>query len=218
VLRGRPLPVRRHVVRRLWLIGAPLLVAQVCYLLWNSLDQLWVQGALGTYQVGLYASAKNISLVLIVIPGGATGVLLPRVAQLLKAERPDAARRLILLGTVGATGASALIALGIILLRVPLLGDLYGRPYRAAAGALAALSCGMVCYAAFASLTMAAVAWGRPKVYAAAIAVAALIEALAFELFGCRNLVSAGIVYSASIALALLFVLILLRSRPPMAQ
>ncbi len=214
VLRGRPLPVRRDVVRRLWLIGAPLLVAQACYLLWNSLDQLWVQGALGTYQVGLYASAKNISLALIVIPGGVTGVLLPRVAQLLRAGSPDAARRLIYWGTIGATAASAVIAAAIILLRVPLLGDLYGRPYRAAAGALAALSCGMVCYAAFASLIMAAVAWGRPKVYMAAIAVAAVIETLGFELLGCRNLVIAGIVYSVAIAVALLFLLMLLRARP----
>ena len=69
VLRGKPLPVRRDVVRRLWLVAAPLLVAQVCYLLWSSLDQLWVQGELGSYQVGVYASAKNISLALIVIPG-----------------------------------------------------------------------------------------------------------------------------------------------------
>jgi O-antigen/teichoic acid export membrane protein len=214
VLRGRPLPVRRHVVRRLWLIGAPLLVAQVCYLLWNSLDQLWVQGALGSYHVGLYASAKNISLALIVIPGGVTGVLLPRISQLLTAGEVDAARRLVWLGTLGAAAASALIAVAIILLRVPLLGELYGHPYRAAAGALAALSCGMVCYAAFASLTMAAVAWGRPKVYAASIGVAAAGELVGFQVFGCRNLLTAGIVYSASIAIALLFVIILLRVRP----
>jgi hypothetical protein len=61
---------------------------------------------------------------------------------------------------------------------------------------------------------MAAVAWGRPKIYTAAIAVAALIEALTFELFGCGSLVTAGIAYSASIAIALLFTIMLLRARP----
>jgi O-antigen/teichoic acid export membrane protein len=214
VVRGRPLPVRPQVMRRLWLIGAPLLVAQVCFLLWNSLDQLWVQRTLGTYEVGLYGSAKNISLALIVIPGGVTGVLLPRVAELRRAGKTDEARALVYWGTLGAFCASMLIALVIIALRVPLLGHLYGPPYRAAAGALAVLSGGMVFYAAFASLTMAAVAWGRPNVYAAAIAVAALCEGVALFAFGGRSLEAAGIAYSASIAIALLFALVLLRFRP----
>ena len=107
-----------------------------------------------------------------------------------------------------------MVALCIIVLRVPLLGHLYGDPYRAAAGALAALSCGMICYAAFASLTTAAVAWGRPKVYTAGMAVAALAEVLGFEIFGCQSLIAAGIVYSGSIAVGLVFVLMLLRIRP----
>ncbi len=214
VLRGQPLPIRGTVVRRLWLIGAPLLLAQACYLLWNSVDQLWVQGALGTYRVGLYAPAKNISQGLIVVPGGVAGVLLPRVAQLVETGQAPAARRVLRWGVIGATVASAVLAAAIILLRMPLLEDLYGHVYRASAGALIALSCGMVCYAAFAALTIGAVAWGRPGVYAASIAVAAVVELLILVLFGCHSLVDAGVAYSVSIGAALLSVLLILRVRP----
>ena len=214
VLRGKPLPVRRRVVRRLWVIGAPLLVAQVGYLLWNSLDQLWVQGALGTYYVGLYAAAKNISLALVVIPGGVTGVLLPRIPELLKAGRTNAARHVFHVGTICAAGLSAAVAVLVIILRVPLLVNLYGHAYRAASAPLAALSVGMVFYAIFAALTASAVAWGRPRVYSWAIAVAAGLEVLGFLVFGCRSLLTAGLVYSGSIAVSLLLVSVFLRVRP----
>ena len=214
VLRGWPLTVSRDVLRRLWLLGAPLLIAQVGYLLWNSLDQLWVHGSLGSYSVGIYASAKNLSQGLIIVPAGITGVLLPRVAQLSSEGRSAAARRVVILGTAGAAGVSAILALMLVVLRVPLLTDLFGSPYAGASDALVAQACGMVCYAAFASLTMAAVGWGRPRVYTAGIAVAAALEAAGFVIFGCRSLLTAGVMYSASIALALVFVLGLLRLRP----
>lgn len=214
ILRGLPLPISRDVLARLWLLGAPLLAAQVGYLLWNSLDQLWVHSALGAYDLGLYASAKNLSQALIVIPGGTTGVMLPRIAQLCRDGRTDSARRLVIWGTLGTIAASALVALAIVLVRVPLLSDLYGHTYRGAATALAAQALGMVCYAGFAALTMAAIGWGRPRVYLAGIAVAAVSEALCFQVLGCESLPAAGLVYAGSIAAALLFVVALLRVRP----
>jgi O-antigen/teichoic acid export membrane protein len=214
VVRAQPLRVRRHVIRRLWLLGAPLLIAQICYLVWNSLDQLWVEGALGTFQVGLYSSAKNLSQLFIIVPGGITGVLLPRVAQLRAAQDDRGARRLIAWGTVIGVAISALLAVGVIFLRAPLLGLLYGHLYRAAAGALAALSLGMVCYAAFTALTMAAVGWGRPGVYTAGIAVAGVLEALGLAVFGGHHSIAAAWAYAGSIGGALLFVLLMLRVRP----
>lgn len=214
VLRGQSLVVHRTVVRRLWLISAPLVVAQVGYLIWNSLDQLWVQGTLGTFQIGLYAAAKNLSLALLVVPAGISGVLLPRVSQLLGAEKTIEARRLVIWGTAGSIAVSALLALMIGILRVPLLGDLYGHSYRSASGALAALSIGMVCYAGFATLTMAAVGWGRPNVYTAAIAVAMVLEGAVLEFFGHHSLTAAAVAYASSMAGALVFVVVLLGVRP----
>ena len=214
VLRGWRLTVSADVLRRLWLLGAPLLIAQAGYLLWNSLDQLWVHGSLGAYNLGLYASAKNLSQALIIVPAGITGALLPRVAHLSGQGHKDAARRVVILGTVGAAGASAILALVIVVLRVPLLTGLFGSPYGAASDALVAQVLGMVFYAAFAALTMAAVGWGRPRVYTAGIAVAAGFEAIGFVVFGCGSLLAAGVIYSTSIALALVFVLGLLRLRP----
>lgn len=214
VLRAQPLRVNAAIVRRLWIIGAPLLIAQVGYLIWNSLDQLWVQGALGTFQVGLYASAKNLSQGLLVVPMGVGGAILPRVAQLRSAGRDDGARRLIIWGTIGALAVSAVIAAGTTALRMPLLGDLYGASYRAASGPLVALSVGMVCYAGFATLTMAAVGWGRPNVYTAGIAIAAVAEAVALALIHHLDLMWAALAYSASMAAALLFVVAVLRIRP----
>ena len=214
VLRGQSIGVRRGVVRRLWLVAAPLIVAQVGYLLWNSLDQLWVQGTLGTSQIGVYAAAKNLSLALLVVPAGISGVLLPRVSQLRSVEKTNEGRRLVLWGTAGSVAVSAVLALMIGVLRVPLLGELYGHSYRSASGALAALSIGMVCYAGFAVLTMAAVGWGRPNVYTAGIAVAVVLEALALKFFGHHSLTAAAVAYSASMAGALAFVVVLLGVRP----
>lgn len=214
VLRIKALRVRRTVLRRLWLLAAPLLIAQVCYVVWNSLDQLWVQGALGTYQVGLYSSAKNLTVGLLIVPSGIAGVLLPRVSQLRSAGRAAEARRLIIWGTTGAVAASAPIAVIMGVLRMPLLDGLYGHAYGAAAGALMTLSFGMVCYAGFATLTIAAVGWGRPKVYTAGMALAPVLEAVALALIGHRSLVTAASAYSASIAGAFVFVLLLLCVRP----
>jgi O-antigen/teichoic acid export membrane protein len=214
VLRTKSLRVRRAVLRRLWLLAAPLVIAQVCYVVWNSLDQLWVQGALGTFQVGLYSSAKNLTLGLLVVPAGIAGVLLPRVSQLKNAGRAAEARRLVIWGTTGAVAASAPVAFLMGMLRVPLLDHLYGHAYGAAAGALAMLSLGMICYAGFAVLTIAAVGWGRPKVYTAGMALAPALEALFLVGFGHHSLLTAACAYSASIAGAFLFVLLLLCVRP----
>ncbi len=214
VLRGQPLRVSRPALRKLWILAAPLLVAQVAYLLWNNFDQLWVQEALGTYQVGLYASAKNISQAMLVIPGGVCGVLLPRVAQLKTSGDPHGGRSLMIWGTVGAVGLSAVVAATITLIRVPLLGALYGHVYLAASGPLAVLCLGMVFASAFATLTIAAIGWGRPGVFTFGVAVAAASEAMILLLSGGHSLMTAAIGYAASSAIAVLAVIILLRVRP----
>jgi O-antigen/teichoic acid export membrane protein len=214
VLRGQPLHMSRPALRKLWILAAPLLVAQIAYLLWNSLDQLWVQKALGTYQVGLYAPAKNISQAMLVIPGGVCGVLLPRVAHLKTSGKPDRARSLMLWGTVGAVGLSAIVAATITLIRVPLLGTLYGHAYLAASGPLAVLCLGMVFASAFATLTIAAIGWGRPGVFTFGVTVAAASEAAFLALSGGHSLMTAAVGYAVSSAAAALGVMILLHLKP----
>jgi O-antigen/teichoic acid export membrane protein len=214
VLRGQSLRVSPVALRKLWVLAAPLLVAQIAYLLWNSLDQLWVQKALGTYQVGLYASAKNISQAMLVIPGGVSGVLLPRLAQFRTSGHPGRARSLMFWGTVGAVGLSAVVAATISVVRVPLLGALYGHSYLPASGPLAVLCLGMVFASAFATLTIAAVGWGRPGVFTFGVAVAAASEAAILVITGGHTLMTAAIAYAASSAIAALSVVILLHMEP----
>lgn len=214
VLRGRALRIDAAVVRRLWMVGAPLLAAQVGYLVWNSLDQIWVQGALGSFHVGVYSAAKNVSQALLVVPAGIAGVLLPRVSQLRNCGEQRDARRLVIWATIGAAAISAAVALLIVLTRAPLLGGIYGSAYRGASGPLAVLSLGMVCYAAFTTLTMAAVGWGRPRVYTFGVASAAALEGLLLFLVHRPNLMTAAYAYSVSMAGALALVLGALALRP----
>jgi hypothetical protein len=46
VVRGRALRVERALLGALWRVGAPLLAAQVGYLIWTSADQIWVASTL----------------------------------------------------------------------------------------------------------------------------------------------------------------------------
>lgn len=175
VLRRR-LAVDAAVGRRLIRLGLPLLAAQLCYVVWASADQIWVQRRLGAHAGGLYGAAKSFVQVFLIVPAGVNGVVMPRVAQLRAGGADADARRMIATATVSVFAVSAVAALAFAGLGRPALSLVYGGSYATAAEALAILCAAMALYAAFGSLTYTLVGWGRPGIYGAAIATAAVAE------------------------------------------
>jgi O-antigen/teichoic acid export membrane protein len=202
VLWKTTLAVSRITARRVLGLARPLLVAELCYLIWLSADQVWVQHALGTTQVGLYGAAKTLIQILFVIPAGVTAVLMPRVAELQTGGDTVRARRLVLALTGGVLAASALVGIVVIALRSPLLGVLYGDAYRASASSLVILTVGAVANAGFVVLTTSAVGWGRPGVYTAGMALAAACELALLAVLPGDHITTAAWAVSGSIALA----------------
>lgn len=207
----------RRAIRRLSNGAGPLLLAQVGYLAWTSLDQIWVRHALGSYQMGIYAAAKNLTMAVLVVPGGITGVILPRVSELKNAGRGEAARRIVNWGTGATLAISLAVVLGLAVLRIPLLDTFYGKQYSAAAESLIVLGLGMAAYATFTTLTMAAVGWGRADVYAGGIVLAAVLEALLLALHPVEGLLLGALSYAGAMVVALCCVGAGLVARPPWA-
>jgi O-antigen/teichoic acid export membrane protein len=208
------LRVARRPLPGLWRIGGPLILAQIGYLTWVSADQIWVETQLGSHEIGLYSAARNLSILLLVIPAGVAGVLAPRVAELLSARREDRAARLLRLVSVAATVAVGGLATVLILARGELLTFLYGDEYGAAAPALVGLCVSAVAYTAFAIIANGAVGWGRPRVYAAGVAVAACVEVVALLVTDSTSASTAAWSSAGGIFAALLFILGWLRLRP----
>jgi O-antigen/teichoic acid export membrane protein len=214
VIQGRELRVDHATLVALWRVGAPLLAAQVGFLVWFSADQVWVASTLDRHDIGLYSAAKTLAQLFIVVPAGVGGVLLPRVAELLAAGREGTARRLAWGSTAGVLGLSAALALAVVAVRGDLLAGLFGSSYRDAAPALLGLIAGMVVYAGFATLTTAAVGWGRPGVYAFGVIVAAVGELVYLLAAGGGGIATAGWATAASIGAGSVAVLGLLALRP----
>jgi O-antigen/teichoic acid export membrane protein len=214
VVRGRALSVDRAMLGTLWRVGAPLLAAQVGYLIWMSADQIWVASTLDRHDIGLYSAAKTIAQLFIVVPAGVSGVLLPRVAELLATDREDAAARLTWGSAAAVLVLSSVVGLVVGAVRGDLLATVFGESYRAAAPALLGLVVGMVLYSGFATLTTAAVGWGRPRVYAVGMIVAALAELAYLLAAGGGSIATAAWATAAGIGAGLAAVLVALAARP----
>jgi O-antigen/teichoic acid export membrane protein len=204
LLRRNQLRVTRDAARLLWRISAPLIVGQVAYIVWYSADQIWVEAALGTTQVGLYAAAKNLCQVFVVLPAGVNGALLPRMAELRAARRTRAALKLLYLTTAGLVLASAAIAVVLIVFRVPLLEGLYGSAYAAASGPLVGLAVAMTIYAGHFTLTGSAIGLGRPAISTVTICIAAIVEVLVLVFASGSSATFAAWTYAGSIGAAAL--------------
>jgi O-antigen/teichoic acid export membrane protein len=208
LVRGRQLRFAAARLRRLLVLGRPLLLAQIFFLVWNSADQVWVQRVLGSHDVGLYSAAKNVSQVFVVVPAGIIGVLLPRVAELRASGDDDGGRRLAYFATVLTAAISLAIALPLVFLRRPLLELLYGTTYRSAAAALVGLTVAMVISGCFAAITTAAIGWGRPGLFTLGIGIAAVTEVVYLAAIGVSTPADAAWAFAVSITVALLAVLL----------
>jgi O-antigen/teichoic acid export membrane protein len=197
------LAVRREGLRLLWLTGGPLLAAGIGYLVWNSADQIWVETQLGTREIGLYSASRNLAAVLVVIPSGVVGVLLPRMAELVANGQEGQASRLLVRVATGTTAATAAIALILVLARRPLLSALYGSEYEPASAALAGLCVASVLYAGFIVFATSAVGWGRPRVYALGIGAAAVTELVVLAITDSDRSSTAAWAYAGSIGVGL---------------
>ena len=211
-LRGSGLRVSGAALRRLAAPAGSLLVAQLFFFIWLSADQVWVQRALGSTPEGLYNAARTLSQIFIIVPFGVGGALLPRVAELRSAGEDRKGRRLIAVATLVVLGLSAMIAVGFVLARTPLLT--FWKP-RLAAGAPAMVGLGiaMGVFGAFSVLTQGAIGWGRAGVYTLGIAVAAVTE-LALLLLGPARMTTGADAKATSMVVALLVVCLWLVLRP----
>lgn len=202
VIRGVRWRLERDAVRRLWVLAGPLVVGQALFVIWSSADQVWVDTALGTRQVGLYGAAKTLSQLFVVLPEGFIGALLPRIAELRSAGLADQARRLIGVALACLLGLSAAIAAGVIILRGPLLSLLYGDAFRPADASLAVLAFAMVLYGGYMLVIDTAVGWGRPLVFTGTIALAAVVELAVLLGIGGSAPSAAAWAYAASVGAA----------------
>jgi O-antigen/teichoic acid export membrane protein len=208
------LAVRREALGLLWLTGGPLLAAGIGYLVWNSADQIWVETQLGTREIGLYSASRNLAAMLVVIPSGVVGVLLPRMAELVAGGREEQARRLLARVAAGTTAATGAIALALVIARRPLLSTLYGPEYEPASAALIGLCVASVLYAGFIVLATSAVGWGRARVYALGIGAAAVTELVVLASTDSDRSSTAAWAYAGSIGLGLCVIVAWVRFRP----
>jgi O-antigen/teichoic acid export membrane protein len=206
----RALRPSRDMLRAIAAIAAPLAVGELGYLVWTSADQVWVESRLGSGELGLYAAAKNLAQVFVVVPSGVAGVLLPRVAELRVHGERRRARLLVGGTTAGLLGGSALLAAATGLLAEPLLGALYGERYEPASEPYVWLAVAMTAYAGFTALTTAAIGWGRPGIYGAGIGLAAIVEVAWLLLATDGDTTTAAIAFAASIGAGLVLVVALL--------
>jgi O-antigen/teichoic acid export membrane protein len=215
VIRGRAVwSGRREGIRSLWRIGAPLIIAQVGYMIWISADQIWVESTFGAEKIGLYGAAKTLVQAFFVLNAGSIGVMMPRVAELRTAGHTRRARRLIVAMSARLLALSVLMGAILVLARAPLLTLLFGDAYDAAGPALIALAVSMVVYGAFIGITASAIGWGRPGISALGVSVAALSEIALLLLAGGDGIAFAGWANAMSIGLGLVAVALALMRRP----
>jgi O-antigen/teichoic acid export membrane protein len=205
-----PAELRNSMLRA----GGVLLVAQLAYLVWFSADQIWVDGTLGASALGIYGAAKTLSQLFVVLPAGVNGVLMPRVAELRTARDPKHANKLVVGASTALLLASLIVAVLIVVARVPLLDLLFGSKYGGAADALVGLTVAMVLFGIFMTLTQSAIGWGRPHLYSVTIAVAAMVEVAGLIVLPGRSIEFAAWVYAGSIAIATAVVACWLLLRP----
>ena len=213
LIRGRALSVRRVELDRIWKLSAPLVLAQAGFVVWFSVDQIWIESALTTEDVGLYGAAKTLSQVFLVLPAGVTGVLLPRVAELRTAGDAVRARRLVYWATLGSMLISGLLALAVVLSRTELLEAVFGDRYGAASDSLTGLAVAMVLYTGFMTLANAAVGWGRPAVYTIGMVVTALAQLACLALIWDDQVAAAAWASAISMGIGFLVVLGILVAR-----
>jgi O-antigen/teichoic acid export membrane protein len=214
VIRGRAVWFGRDGMRSLWRIGAPLIIAQLGYMIWISADQIWVESTFGAEKIGLYGAAKTLVQAFFVLTAGSIGVMMPRVAELRTAGQTRRARRLIVAMSAQLLALSVLMGAFLVLARSPLLTLLFGEAYDGAGSALIALAVSMVVYGAFIGITASAIGWGRPGISALGVSVAALSEIALLVLAGGDGIAFAGWVNAVSIGLGLVAVALALARRP----
>lgn len=214
LVRSGTFRLSRPALAALWRTGAPLLAAQMAFIVWTQYDQVWVEATLGTTQVGLYSAAKNLSQVFAVVPAGMVGVLLPRISELREQGDLRRAVRLIRAAVLGWLGLSIMLMAFVIALRTPLIEGVYGANYLPAAPSLIGLAIAMTLYGWFAVITTSVIGWGRPGPFTTGVVVGALSQGLFLWLLAEPEPSGAAWGQLASNAAALSVVLAILSVRP----
>jgi O-antigen/teichoic acid export membrane protein len=204
----------RATLRATLRLATPLLAAEIGYLVWLSADQIWVESRLSARDLGIYAAAKTLAQLFVVLPSGVAGVLVPRVAELRARGADSHAWRLVLTATAALLAVSSVLAVGAALEADTLLDALYGPNYTPAASSFSWLAVAMTLYAGFSGLTTGALGWGRPGVYTAGILVAATLQVILLATLEPATPRDTAVAVAVSITGALATVAVLLALRP----
>jgi O-antigen/teichoic acid export membrane protein len=162
--------------RKILATAKPLLLSHTFFLMWATLDQLFVEATLDDLDVGYYGAAKTLAHMFSVLPFALNAALVPRIAAL--RTRGDAARarrllRITLIASVSATAAGAAI---VAVLGPTIVSVLFGEEFRPAGTALGILGFGYTAYMAVGVISAVAVGWGRKALYTVVAGVAGVCQ------------------------------------------
>jgi O-antigen/teichoic acid export membrane protein len=114
-----------QVVRDLNKLAFPIFLAHAGYMIYMAIDLLLLERAVSGEDLGVYALAKNLSAVFVLIPMGVNTMILPQIARSPKSEH----RRLLKQALVFQLGASAAALVFYALLYNPAVTFLFGEEY-----------------------------------------------------------------------------------------
>ncbi|MEM9293437.1 MAG: lipopolysaccharide biosynthesis protein [Acidobacteriota bacterium] len=138
---------RRYLTRRWLRVSTPLLLVAGMRQLLNQTDVLLVGAVLGRPEAGLYFIAAKLSQLVSFGLNAANSIAAPLISETHTADQRQELQRVVTLAARLATLAAVVVAVGILVLRRPLLG-LFGEGFLAAEPALWWLVAGQLVNAA----------------------------------------------------------------------
>ena len=175
----------------------PLLFTAVFYAIWFGADLILVQRFLGPAMGGNYAVAKVLAGVLALAPIAIQTVVTPSVARLTEPE----VRRYVVRVLALACSVTIPVTAALLLLARPLIAVVYGSKYPGAIGPLGILVLGFALHAVYRVLESFWIGLGRPRISAAASAVAMICTVtIALVLVPRMGMVGAAIAFAAGSA------------------
>jgi len=106
-------------LKRLIGIGFPIIIGVILFALYRSIDQISIIKYLGSQQLGYYALALTLTKFLLIIQGGAFGILEPRIYQLFGEKGDPQALKEIVLDPIGLLTLIYPLVIGLTYVGIP---------------------------------------------------------------------------------------------------
>lgn len=128
----RPFPLKVQIARPDWgtlreiaRLSAPIFVAHAGYMAYMATDLLFLERLVSGTELGVYALARNLAAVFILVPMGVNTMILPQIASSPKSQH----RQLLRQALIWQIGASAIILIGYAVLYNPVVAFVFGEEY-----------------------------------------------------------------------------------------